>query len=90
MVLDHFQVVQNPAARLLTNNRRRDQITQILVSLHWLSVRSRIQFIILVLAFRTLCGQEPSYVSDLLVFHTRSSDQMLLVLRQIYFNEYGD
>ncbi len=36
--LNHLQLVQNAAARLLTNTRKREHITPILYSLHWLPV----------------------------------------------------
>ncbi len=36
--LSRLQLVQNAAARLLTNTRKREHITPILYSLHWLPV----------------------------------------------------
>ena len=38
-----FQLVQNHAASVLTGTRRRDHITPFLASLHWLTVKIRIQ-----------------------------------------------
>ncbi len=40
--LSRLQIVQNAAARLLTGSRKRDHITPILSSLHWLPVHYRI------------------------------------------------
>ena len=45
--LHRLQMVQNSAARLLTGTRRRDHITPVLAKLHWLPVKYRIDFKIL-------------------------------------------
>ena len=49
--LEHekLQRVQNIAARLITGTSRKDHITPLLKNLHWLPVRSRIIFKILLL-----------------------------------------
>ncbi len=51
-----LQVVQNAAARLLTNTKRREHITPILAHLQWLPVRFRIHFKILLITFKALHG----------------------------------
>ena len=84
--LSRLQMVQNAAARLLTGARKRDHITPVLASLHWLPVRYRIQFKVLLLVFMALNGQAPSYISDLLspysnIRSLRSADQRLLRVR---------
>ena len=45
------QLVQNAAARLLTNTNRRVHITSVLNSLHWLPVLYRIDFKLLMFCF---------------------------------------
>ena len=60
-------MVQNSAARLLTNTKKRDHITPILAALHWLPVSYRIDFKILLITFKALHGLAPSYIKDLLV-----------------------
>ena len=52
--LKTLQLVQNAAACVLTKTRKRDHITPILASLHWLPVKSRIEFKILLLIFLPL------------------------------------
>uniref|UniRef100_A0A8C5DL07 Reverse transcriptase domain-containing protein n=1 Tax=Gouania willdenowi TaxID=441366 RepID=A0A8C5DL07_GOUWI len=64
--LSRLQQVQNSTARLLTRTNRRAHITPILKALHWLPVTFRFNFKILVLTFRALHGQAPSYITDLL------------------------
>ena len=70
-----LQRVQNTAARLLTSSRKYDHITPVLNELHWLPVRYRIQFKILLLTFKALNGMAPAYISDLINVrkHTRYS-----------------
>ena len=60
--LSKLQYVQNSAARLLSHENRRAHITPVLKSLHWLPVSVRIEFKILLLTFRALHGQAPSYI----------------------------
>ena len=59
-----LQSVQNAAARLITGTRRRDHITPVLYSLHWLPVQRRIDYKMAVLVCKALRGQLPSYLSD--------------------------
>ena len=93
--VNRLQTVQNAAARLLTGTRKRDHITPILYSLHWLPVNFRIHFKILVLTFRALHDQAPSYISELLRPYSpsrslRSSDQLLLMTPRTRFKTRGD
>ena len=60
------QRVQNAAARLVTMASKSDHITPILFKLHWLPVRERITFKLLLITFKALHGQAPSYISELL------------------------
>ena len=49
--LKRLQLVQNAAARLLTGTRRREHITPILASLHWLTILFRVQFNSFIICF---------------------------------------
>ena len=69
---------------LLTNTRKREHITPILATLHWLPVSYRIDFTILLITFKALHGLAPNYIIDLLepynpVRTLRSSEGALLV-----------
>ena len=61
-----LQRVQNSAARLIKRVRKRQHITPSLKELHWLPVKYRIEFKILLLTFKTLNGNGPSYIRCLL------------------------
>ena len=63
-VLSRLQRVQNMAARLVTRKRKYDHITAILMSLHWLPVKFRIMFKILLYVFKIMQGTAPAYLSD--------------------------
>jgi len=64
------QRVQNAAARLLMSCKKYDHITPILINLHWLPVRYRINFKILLLTFKAFYGMAPSYIIDLIHIKT--------------------
>ena len=61
-----LQRIQNTAARLVTRTKKYDHITEILSSLHWLSIRQRIAFKINLLTYKTLNGLAPPYLTDLI------------------------
>ncbi|KAK0136277.1 hypothetical protein N1851_027827 [Merluccius polli] len=52
---------------LLTGTRKRGHISPVLASLHWLPVKFRIEFKILLLNYKALHGQAPSYLKELIV-----------------------
>ncbi len=72
--LDRLQRVQNAAARLIYGLKKNDHITQTLKELHWLPIRSRIDYKIALITYKTLHGDGPEYLRELLdpVQHQRS------------------
>uniref|UniRef100_A0A674NXK6 Neutral sphingomyelinase (N-SMase) activation associated factor n=2 Tax=Takifugu rubripes TaxID=31033 RepID=A0A674NXK6_TAKRU len=60
------QLIQNAAARVLTGIDHRDHITPVMASLHWLPVKFRIIFKILLLTYKVLRGLAPSYLEELI------------------------
>ena len=90
-----LQVIQNTAARLVTRTRKHEHITPVLGRLHWLHVRERIDFKILLLAFKYLQGLAPGYLAELLVpnrLHKilRSISENKLVVPRTFLKTYGD
>ena len=69
-----LQHVQNAAARMVTRLRKHHHITPVLHELHWLPVRKRVVFKVLLLTYKALHGLAPKYISELLTEHkpTRS------------------
>ncbi|XP_028272710.1 uncharacterized protein LOC114443003, partial [Parambassis ranga] len=93
--LAQLQLVQNAAARLLTGAKKREHITPILKSLHWLPIPFRIDFKFLLFVFKSLHGLAPQYLSDMLQPHCparslRSADQSLLVVPKTQRIRRGD
>ena len=61
-----LQHVQNVAARIICTVKRFDHITPSLFNRHWLLIRHRILFKILLLCYKALNGQAPDYITELL------------------------
>ena len=89
-LLDKLQRVQNVAARIAVRASRYDHITSILETLHWLPVRYRIEYNVVLMTFKALYLLAPIYIADLLQFYQpcralRSSSDSLLTV-----HHYGD
>ena len=61
--LDKLYSIQKLAARLITGIRKYDHITPLLKQLHWLPVKRRIEYKIVLLVFKCLQGTAPEYLS---------------------------
>lgn len=81
-----LQKVQNAAAKLIFLQGRREHATPLLIQLHWLPVRERVQFKILLLTFKCIHGQCPKYLSELL---TRYEPQRSLRSSDVYVLKEG-
>ena len=68
-----LQRVQNAAARVIMDVGKYSHITPVLYELHWRPVQARIQFKILLLAFKAIHGLAPSYISNLLSIKCKPS-----------------
>ena len=71
--INKIQRVQNAAAKFVLNLKRMDSSTEALKILHWLPIKFRIQFKILLLVYKCLNGLAPSYLSELLVLKSTMS-----------------
>ena len=88
-VIKKHQSVQNVAARLITRSRKCYHITLILFDLHWLPVSERIKFKILLLTFKALHQQSPTYIQDLITRYLPSRSlrsSSTLSLNPVSFN----
>ena len=94
-LINKLQRVQNSAARLVTRSKKRNHISHILQDLHWLPVKKRIVFKILLIVFKSLNNAAPSYMSELLkpyrpTVSLRSGSRMLLVVPNSNLKSFGD
>ena len=92
-LIQKLQHVQNSAARLFNQCPRFCLITAVLRDLHWLPVSSRIEFKIMLIAYKVLHDRAPIYLQELLQLYTpsrnlRSSNRHLLVKPYFNLNSY--
>jgi hypothetical protein len=95
ILIKRLQKVQNTAARIVTGTKKLDHITPVLKSLHWLPVKYRIDFKILLLTYKAIHGLAPDYLSELLVPYTpvrnlRSGSKKQLTAPSTNLKTYGD
>ena len=95
LLLGVCNLCKNAGARLLTGKKKRDHITPILASLHWLPVRFRIDFKMLLSVFKAKHGLAPPYLCEFInpyVPHRslRSANQHLLIERSASLRTRGD
>ena len=89
-----LQRVQNAAAKVIMRKKKSDHVTPLLHHLHWLPIEDRINFKILLLAFKSLNGTGPVYLKDLLKVHQPSfnlrSAKNQLCVPKTRLKTYGD
>ena len=95
-LLQKLQRVQNSAARVITQQRRRDHlhIPPVLIALQWLLVPWRITNKILVLTFRAIHDLAPEYIADMTKEYTpgsqlRFAESRLLRVPRHNLERYG-
>ena len=70
-VIGKYQRVQNIAAKLILNRSKTDSATKARYELHWLPIKARIKYKILLLVFKCLHNMAPKYLENLLVINNR-------------------
>lgn len=93
--IQRLQRLQNHAARIVSRIGKFDHISPVLKSLHWLPVKERIDFKILLLTHKALNGKAPEYLSEKLISYApsrnlRSKDKQLLVVPRVNLKTFGD
>ena len=81
--ISRLQKVQNAAARVVTKSRKFDHITPVLRDLHWLPIRQRVDYKVMIMNFKCLYGLAPGYLSDLVSWYVphrplRSGEKYLM------------
>lgn len=64
-----LQLIQKPAAHVLTKTKKSDHISPALTSLHRLPIKFWVEFKILLLTYKALPGLAPSHITDLIEPH---------------------
>ena len=93
-LVQKLQLIQNQAAKLILRKKKFDSVTPLLKSLHWLPVKYRLDFKILLLTYKCLNGHAPEYLSELLQSYMpsrtlRSSSKDLLKEPSYRTSSYG-
>ena len=95
-LISKLQIIQNCAAKIISQANKFDHATPILRNLHWLPVAQRIVFKLLLLTFKALSCKGPDYLRELLIPYQpsrslrSSSDHHLLVIPKTKLKTYGD
>ena len=82
--IEKLQRVQNAAARLIFKEPKFSHITPVLYQLHWLPIKYRIEFKILLFTFKAIHGMAPDYICKLISrksstrYLLRSSERIML------------
>ena len=92
--LQRLQRLQNVCARVVTLTPRIHHITPVLRDLHWLPVKLRIDYKVLLYTYRALHGLAPSYLSNMLVIYyparpLRSGNKLMLCKPAVSSTTFG-
>ena len=93
--LKRLQRILHVAARIVSLTCPSDPVEPVLKSLHWLPIKSRVEYKILLVTFKALNGTGAGYLKDLLVPYNpsrslRSSDANLLKVPSTVLKTCGD
>lgn len=93
--LNRLQRLQNNAARVVARVKKYEHITPVLRSLHWLPVKERVKYKILLLTFKVIQGLSPQYISELIITkqhgrNLRSNSKFLLQVPRTKTATFGD
>ena len=87
--LNKLQRVQNAAARLITGTAKFSHITPVLRTLHWLPIKQRVQFKMLIFVFKAINGLAPNYISNLVNILLCPSKYLLRRNNEILLEPYN-
>ena len=94
--LTKLQRVHNIACRIVCNIRKFDHITPHMFDLHWLPIKMRVRFKVLLLTYKAYNGMAPAYLCDLVKPYVpgwpglRSENQCQLERTVTRLKSYGD
>ena len=93
--LNRLQLLQNNAARLVLRANKSHSAKALLKRLHWLPVKERITYKLLLMCHKFVNGSAPAYFSDMLTPYVpsrclrSSTDRTLLVVPRYRLRSYG-
>ena len=75
-LLNQLQVIQNKSCRIIFGLKKRENVDNHLKCLHWLKIRERIDFKILLLVFKSISGFAPEYLKELITYNNVSGSRL--------------
>ncbi len=69
-LINKLHMVQNASARVITRTRKYDHLSPVMSTLHWLPIKHRIDFKIVLITYKALNGLAPQYLSELLLHYS--------------------
>ena len=93
--IQRIQRLQNYTARILLRKSRYEHASPLLLELHWLPVKQRIDFKVATLIFKCMHELAPIYLRDLIVLYQpvrnlRSSTKNLLTVKKVHYKSVGE
>ena len=94
--LKRLQTVQNYAARIIFMKKKTDHVTPLLIRLHWLPIKARIDYKSATIVFKCLHNLAPQYLADLIHLKPNprslrsSNDTTILAIEKNKSKSYGD
>ena len=88
-LLDELQLIQNASAKTVFGLYKHDHVGDTLKQLHWLPIRYRIQFKMLMIVYKTLNGKGPQYLSDM-IFYCSTQSHLPQLFEPHTVTKYGD
>ena len=90
-VIGKYHRIQNTAAKLILNRSKTDSATKAQYELHWLPIKARIKYKILLFVFKCLHNIAPKYLENHLIINNRegiawnlwSSDAVTLIVPHV-------
>ena len=87
-LLDELQLIQNAAGKTVYGLYKHDHVGDTLQKLHWLPVRFRIMFKILLTVYKSLNGKGPDYLSTMIKYSNATHVSSLY--EPATLSKYGD
>ena len=79
--LEQLQLIQNSAAKAVFGLYKHEHVGDSLNTLHWLPIKQRIVFKLMLLVYKSLNGMGPDYLNELLNYANYTHLPLLLVPR---------
>ena len=88
--IKQLQSIQNRACATVLGLKRREPKSEHIMKLHWLKVEERIEFKILLITYKAICGMAPNYISELVKYSPLSGSRTPSLQLSLSKTVFGD